>query len=222
MIYNDDIKVTLLNSISESSTTINVSNPTGIYNDPINPSGQAVTLKIVDRISNPSRREIITYTGRSSITGGYALTGVTRGVSSTAVPWAAGCFAVSVVTESVNLLDIANTWTKGQSSQQYNLTSSGGAIALDLSQSNQFIHTLTENTTLSNPTNATAGYEGKIVFVQNGAAAKTLSLDSGYVTNDGSSFAIPTTLSALAVLYFSVNRLSPLHITATLINHGVT
>jgi hypothetical protein len=43
------------------------------------------------------RREIITYTGRSAIAGGFALTGVTRG----AVPmlWEAGCFLVGVITD---------------------------------------------------------------------------------------------------------------------------
>ena len=98
-IFNDDVKTTLLNSISESATTISVKNPVGVYNDPPSPGvGEIATLKVVDRIDNPSRREIITYTGRSAITGGFALTGVTRGDGdTTALLWEAGCYVVGLV-----------------------------------------------------------------------------------------------------------------------------
>jgi hypothetical protein len=100
-IYNDDVKVTLIASIDETTTTLSVSNPAGIYLDPPSPTGgQIATLKIVDRINNPTRREIITYTGRSAITGGFSLTGVTRG----AVPmlWEAGCFLIGVITATTD------------------------------------------------------------------------------------------------------------------------
>ena len=95
-IFNDDVRSTLLDSIDASATTINVTNPVGVYNDPPSPGvGEIATLKIVDRLDNPSRKEIITYTGRSTVTGGYALTGVVRGAN--AALWEAGCFVIGLV-----------------------------------------------------------------------------------------------------------------------------
>lgn len=98
-IFKDDVKTKLLLSIDASANTINVSNPKGIYNDPPNPSaGQIATLKIIDRIDNPTRKELITYNGRLTITGGYQLTGVVRGIGSTSPSlWEAGCFVVGIV-----------------------------------------------------------------------------------------------------------------------------
>ena len=98
-IFNDDVRSTLLDSIDASVTTINVTNPVGIYNDPPSPGvGEIATLKIVDRLDNPSRKEIITYIGRSTVTGGYALTGVVRGSGgTTAALWESGCFVVGLV-----------------------------------------------------------------------------------------------------------------------------
>lgn len=101
-IYNDDVKTTLLESIDETSTTIKVANPRGVYRDPPNPgSGEVATLKIVDRVNEPTRREVITYTGRNTITGGYELTGVTRGESlTTALPWEADSYIIGLITAS--------------------------------------------------------------------------------------------------------------------------
>lgn len=99
----------------------------------------------------------------------------------------------------VSLLNTANTFTKAQSVTPVALTSSSNHIATDASQSNIYTHSLTENTTLDNPTNLVAGTYYTWVFTQNASAAKTLALGNLFVPL-GTAFTITTTLSAKAAL----------------------
>lgn len=79
---------------------------------------------------------------------------------------------ITAVNPSI-LLSSANTWTKAQSVAPVAVTSSAASIATDASLSNIFTHTMTENTTLANPTNLVAGTYYTWRFTQ-GSPAKTL------------------------------------------------
>lgn len=135
-IFSDDVQTTLLTSISETATTISVANPTGVYNDPPAPaSGQIATLKIVNRIENPSRREIIIYTGRTTISGGFTLTGVVRGQSgSNAQPWEYGCFVVGIInSETITVNEQTTDWNNAVITNfYYSLAGAANAPSADL------------------------------------------------------------------------------------------
>jgi hypothetical protein len=59
-----------------------------------------------------------------------------------------------------------NTYTAAQRGAFVALTSTSASIAVDLDDSNNFNHTLTEDTTLAAPTNAVAGQSGIMIFEQ--------------------------------------------------------
>lgn len=100
------------------------------------------------------------------------------------------------------------------------LTSTGGSIAIDLSLSNNFSHAMTESTTLANPTNAYAGVKaGQIAFTQNASSAYTLAFGSAWISTDGSTPAISTTLGAVNLLTYYV--VDSTHVWFVLNTHGV-
>ncbi len=90
-----------------------------------------------------------------------------------------------------------NTWTKAQRGAYVALTSSGASIAVDLSLSNNFTHTLTENTTLAAPSNVVPGQSGVIEFTQHASAAKTLAYNSFWRMGTGVGLTISTTLGSV-------------------------
>jgi len=94
------------------------------------------------------------------------------------------------------------------------LSSSSGSIAVDMSDSN-FTHTFTENTTLANPTNLTAGQSGVIVFTQHASSPKTLAFGSYWDFPGGTAPTVTATNSAIDVLAYYVN--SSTSITAKLL-----
>lgn len=71
-----------------------------------------------------------------------------------------------------------NTWAAGQRGAFFPLTSASASIAVDMDDSNNFNHTLTEDTTLAAPTNAVAGQSGVIHFTQDEATPFTLDVDA--------------------------------------------
>lgn len=75
-------------------------------------------------------------------------------------------------------LGTPNTWTKANRGAFVTLTSTSASIAVDLSLSNNFVHELTEDTTLAAPTNAVAGQSGVIQFNQHASAPKTLAFNA--------------------------------------------
>ena len=104
----------------------------------------------------------------------------------------------------------ANTFTGAQIGTVTALTSSGASIAINLATNNNFSHTLTENTTLANPSNVVAGQSGSIAFTQHASSPKTLAYGSNWVfaalENGGADPALTATNSALDVLsYYVVN-----------------
>lgn len=94
------------------------------------------------------------------------------------------------------------------------LSSSSASIAVDMSDSN-FTHTFTENTTLANPTNLTAGQSGVIVFTQHASSPKTLAFGSYWDFPGGTVPTVTATNSAVDVLAYYVN--SSTSITAKLL-----
>ena len=84
------------------------------------------------------------------------------------------------------------------------LTSSSASIAVNLALANNFSHTLTENTTLANPTNIVAGQCGTIVFTQHASAAKTLAFGSYWKFPGGTAPTLTTTLSAVDTMAYYV------------------
>jgi len=94
------------------------------------------------------------------------------------------------------------------------LTSSSGSIAVNMNDSN-FTHTFTENTTLANPTNLTAGQSGVIVFTQHASSPKTLAFGSYWDFPGGTAPTVTATNSAIDVLAYYVN--SSTSITAKLL-----
>lgn len=97
---------------------------------------------------------------------------------------------ITAVSPSI-LLSSANTWTKAQSVAPVAVTSSSNHIATDASLSNIFTHTLTENTTLDNPTNLVAGTYYTWRFIQ-AASAKTLAYGNLFKWPGGTPMTIST------------------------------
>lgn len=98
-----------------------------------------------------------------------------------------------------------NTWTKAQRGAYSALLSVGGVVAIDLALSNNYNHTLTENTTLDAPTNPVAGQNGIIQITQHAAAAKTLAYNAFWRMGEGVSLTISTTLSSVNDLSYAVD-----------------
>jgi hypothetical protein len=115
-------------------------------------------------------------------------------------------------------LAVAQSFTKAQRVTPVSLTSSAGSIAVDFALSNNFSHTLTENTTLANPSNIVAGQSGQITITQHASAAKTLGFGSYWKSTDGSTPAVSTTVSSVNLITYYVNNST--HITFSLIKHG--
>jgi hypothetical protein len=93
-----------------------------------------------------------------------------------------------------------NVFTKNQKVTPVALTSSGGSVAIDASLSNNFTHTLTENTTLANPTNLTDGMHLFFRLKQHASSAKTLAFGSKYKFSSTDTHTMPTGLGAVAIM----------------------
>lgn len=78
----------------------------------------------------------------------------------------------------------SNTWTKGQIGAVTPLPATTGAVALDLSLSNNWEGTLTGNLTLANPSNLVPGQSGVIRLV-NGATPYTIAYGSVWKSAGG-------------------------------------
>lgn len=97
-----------------------------------------------------------------------------------------------------------NTWNKAQRGAVTALTSSAGSMAIDLAATNNFSHTLTENTTLAAPSNPTAGQSGNIVFTQHASSPKTLAYNSFWKFKGGTVPSLTATAGAVDVLTYYV------------------
>src|SRR5205814_506694 len=79
------------------------------------------------------------------------------------------------------------------------VTSTAASIATDASLSNFFTHTMTENTTLANPTNLVAGTNYQWEFTQS-SPARTLAFGNLFKFANGTAMVISTTNAAIDTL----------------------
>lgn len=98
----------------------------------------------------------------------------------------------------------ANTWTAAQRGGVTALTSTGASIAINLAATNNFSHTLTENTTLAAPSNPVAGQSGVIHFTQHASAPKTLAYSTFWKFPAGTIPTLTATNGATDVLVYQV------------------
>ena len=122
--------------------------------------------------------------------------------------WAHCSPTVGTTQENLDLkgtLAAPNTWTKANLGAYQALTSTGASIAIDLSLSNNFNHTLTEDTTLAAPTNAVAGQAGVIEFKQHASAPKTLAFNAFWKWSGGTDGQLTATNSAVDVMSYVVS-----------------
>ena len=103
---------------------------------------------------------------------------------------------------TIAMLALAQSFTKTQSVTPVSLTSSAASIAVDLSLSNNFSHTFTENTTLANPTNIVAGTSGQIAFTQHASSPKTLAYGSYWDFVGGTAPTVTATNDARDTLFW--------------------
>lgn len=98
-----------------------------------------------------------------------------------------------------------NVWTKANRNPYVALTSTAGSIAVDLSASCNFKHTLTENTVLATPSNAAAGQAGVIEITQHASAAKTLGYSTFWKFANSTVPAVGATLSGNQKFFYIVD-----------------
>lgn len=103
-------------------------------------------------------------------------------------------------------INTPQTWMAGQRGGVTALSVSANAIAINLSDSNNFSVTLqaTTSQSLSAPSNAVAGQSGAIVITQNGTTASTLTYNTFWKFSGGFIPTVSTSLNAVDVLTYYV------------------
>ena len=104
-------------------------------------------------------------------------------------------FATSATGVSVTGTAVATTDTD---------TSNTGSVTLDFGANQNFVLTLTGNTTLANPSTEQVGQSGFIACIQDGTGSRTLSLGTDYETAGGSGITLTTTASATDLIPYVV------------------
>jgi len=99
----------------------------------------------------------------------------------------------------------SNEWHKANAGAYKSLTSASASIAINLADSNNFNHTLTEDTTLAAPSNPTAGQAGVIQFNQHASAPKTLAFNAFWKWPGGTDGTLTATNSAVDVMSYVVD-----------------
>ncbi len=95
-----------------------------------------------------------------------------------------------------------NTFTKANRGAYVNLTSTSNSIAVNLALSNNYKHTLTEDTTLAAPSNIVAGQSGCIEITQHASSAKTLAYNSFWKWAGGTPGTVSATTSSKNVICY--------------------
>lgn len=131
---------------------------------------------------------------------GGALGTPSSGTATNLTGTAAGLTAGAVTNGAYT--NVANAYTVQQNGPAGNLTSSSAHIAWNLNTVQVGFHTMTENTTLDNPSNMVQGGTYILVITQHASAAKTLGFGNAYKTAGGSGITISTGLGAIDVITF--------------------
>ena len=112
--------------------------------------------------------------------------------------------------------NVVQSFSVAQRGTATSLTSTSASIAVNLALANNFTHTFTENTTLANPTNITAGQSGVIVFTQHASSPKTLAFGSYWKFPGGTAPTVTATNSAVDTMAYYVE--SSTRITARMLS----
>jgi hypothetical protein len=83
-------------------------------------------------------------------------------------------------------------------------TSNTGNVALDFSAKQNFVLTLTGNTTLTNPSTESVGQSGFIAFIQDGTGGRTITLGTDYETAGASGLVLTSAASATDLVPYVV------------------
>ena len=83
-------------------------------------------------------------------------------------------------------------------------TSNTGNVTLDFSANQNFVLTLTGNTTLVNPSTEQVGQSGFIVLIQDGTGGRTLSLGTDYETAGGAGITLSSGAAATDIVPYVV------------------
>ena len=114
-----------------------------------------------------------------------------------------GAVGISIATLGAAAIGAAQTFSGAQKVSATALTSSSAHIATDLSLNNIYTHTLTENTTLDNPTNIVAGWQGSFQFTNHASSPKTLAYGSFFKFPGGTVPVLTATNGATDTLFCS-------------------
>ena len=83
-------------------------------------------------------------------------------------------------------------------------TSNTGNVTLDFATNQNFVLTLTGNTTLVNPSTEVVGQSGFIVLIQDGTGGRTLSLGTDYESAGGAGITLSSAASATDIVPYVV------------------
>ena len=138
--------------------------------------------------------------------GALILNGATSGSATIQAASVAGSSTITLPSATCTLsgVNITQTFTGGQVAGVSTLTSSSNSVAVNLALNNNFSLTMTENTTLANPSNMTAGQSGQILLTQASSASYSLAFGSYWVSASGTALAMSTTHSAVNLLSYYV------------------
>jgi len=131
-VLENNVKTQLNAGIDGVTTTIVVNAATAPSKSPPDPAGGVAVVTLVDRLANPTKLEIISYTGRTGV-GPYTLTGCTRGFEGTsAYSWTTTDIVFQALTGAI--VDTFRTTDNGSFAGR--VTADDGANSLTTTTSN--------------------------------------------------------------------------------------
>ena len=107
-------------------------------------------------------------------------------------------------------LAITQSFTKAQRGTITSFSSSSGTATPDFAAANNFSITLSENTTLANPGNLTAGQSG-VIFITQDSTARTLAFGSYWDFIGGTAPTVSTGSGAVDALVYAVRTTTSIH-----------
>ena len=211
IVFADNAYGTLGAGLAIGDTTLNFTSGHGAR-FPAVTAGQSLYCCILNS-SNVLEEIIVT-----AHTAGADTATITRAAgSTTARAWDAGDriearFSASAMVAAFNtayaITTSSQTFTKAQRGAPGTLSSTSNAIAVDLSLANNFVLTMTENSTFSSASNVVAGQSGAVVITQ-GTGTYTLAFNGFWKWAGTATGTISTAANAVDLLtYYTVTSTS--------------
>lgn len=104
-----------------------------------------------------------------------------------------------------SILDQINLWNYPQRSAYIPVTSVSGNIYINLDDSNNFTHSLTEDTNLVTPEGIAPGQSGVIEFIQHSSSPKTLTFSNFWKFSQGEVPSLTASNSARDILSYTID-----------------